>query len=250
MSHVAPINWSELKDSQFLLEDGCWSGCGGGFCCSQNHPDFDFRFMPSSGKGTTLIYWHDEYEWLSREGRVQPISESGPVRELRFDFGGPEPLRITNVACHHLGLCNGKLDKPLVCKLYPFLPVANVSGTIDKLIPLSIFDLTFDAIGTLSPCWVRTKYDAYLRRWQSASAPAAFRHPLYILYSQAASHFVDLYMKDRHPRLAGLTGKGFWRTWELLYLGGRLVNSDEWKRRVFDSYSAIKTVHGEFLGRG
>jgi len=245
---LQPFDWEAIKNEVFLFEAGCWNGCGGGFCCSQNHPDFDFKLMPKTGTGTTLLYWDREYEYLEKRGKVQPVSEVGKPHKLELNFGGPRPLTITHVPCRHLGLCDGKLDKPLVCKLYPFLPVVGTDGSVEEVLPLSIFDLTFDAIGERSPCWVRMKAKQYLAQWQKPGAlPESFHHPLYMLYSQAARHFVDLYMKNEHPRLKGKTGKDFWTTWEFLYLGGRLFDAKELKARVHKTYLDIVAVHGEFM---
>src|SRR5262245_6729515 len=108
-------NWQEIAKSDFVLEDSCWKTCNGGFCCSNGHPDFKFRLLPT--QGTTIIYMGPEYDWVKIHGRV-PKTQSGTeaAQLLQFDFGGPAPLRIYHVTCRLLGLCAGKVDKPLLCK--------------------------------------------------------------------------------------------------------------------------------------
>ena len=262
------VDWAAILGGTFLYEDSCWTTCNGGFCCSNNHPDFDFQLIPT--QGTTLLYMEAEYEFDRAHGKVPEFeTHRQPPHELCLDFGGPRPLRLIQTPCHLLGKCHGVIDKPLLCRLYPFIPVLDVEGEVTDLVPASVFELTFDVIGgprpartedggdvplevlgAASPCTVRTRKQDYLTRWQKYPAELGpLHHPYVILYTQAARHFADNYCTAlrANPVLAHLTGRDFWRKWELQHLGGRLIDVERLKRDVYDSYKTLVRRYGEFL---
>jgi hypothetical protein len=248
-SPTEPVPWGMIHSEQFVFEDQCWTTCNGGFCCSNGHPDFQFQLIPTHG--TTIIYMEDEYEWLSRHGTVPGPDTTGEIiNVISFDFGGPRPLAIVHVFCGLLGLCQGVINKPLLCKVYPMLPILGVDGELEDIYPSSIFELTMGLINSQSPCTVLVKRKHYLERWKNAPALLdALRHPYVILYLQAAKHFADIYrMKlEANSKLRGLTGKEFWKHWELQYLRGQLVDPDLLAERIRNSYDALVARYGDFL---
>lgn len=246
---MQPPDWEAIRSARFLFEDGCWHTCGGGFCCSNGHPDFRFQLIPL--RGTTLLYMEDEYLHLAAHGAVPERAHHGmPPGRIELDFGGPRPLTLVQTPCRLLGLCDGVIDKPLLCRLYPFVPVLDAAGALEDLVPASIFDLTFALRGPPTPCTVAAKKAAYLARWRAhPEALDLLRHPYVMLHLQAARHFQAVYAEGlaANAKLAGLEGPSFWSAWELQYLGGRLVDGDELRSRVRASYDALVVRFGEFL---
>lgn len=264
------VDWPAILGGTFLYEDGCWTTCNGGFCCSNNHPDFAFQLIPT--QGTTLLYMEAEYEFDRAHGKVPEFeTHRRPPHELRLEFGGPRPLKLIQTPCHLLGRCAGVIDKPLLCRLYPFIPVLDVEGRVTQLVPASMFELTFDVLGERagagngsggggdvplnvlggsSPCTVRARQGQYLARWQeNPDELEPLRHPYVMLHLQAAGHFADNYrgMLRANPVLAPLAGRAFWRAWELQHLGGRLVDLPRLRADVYRSYRALADRYGEFL---
>jgi len=246
---LEPIAWERIHSQSFLFEDRCWTTCNGGFCCSNNHPDFQFQLIPT--RGTTIIYLEEEYEWLSRHGTVPGPHTTGAVpNTLSFDFGGPRPLSIIHIPCHLLGLCQGVIDKPLLCKIYPMLPILGIDGELDDIYPASIFELTMGLIGAPTPCTIAAKRKHYFDSWKNAPERLeALRHPYLIFHLQAARHYSDIYrvQLEANAKLRGLTGKDFWKRWELQYLSGQLIDTDLLAERIRGSYDALVGRYGEFL---
>jgi hypothetical protein len=246
---LEPVAWEKIHSQSYLFEDRCWTTCNGGFCCSNNHPDFQFQLIPTNG--TTIIYIEDEYDWLSRNGTVPDPQTTGTVpNQLTFDFGGPRPLSLVQLPCRLLGMCQGVIDKPLLCKIYPMFPVLGIDGDLEDICPASIFELTMSLIGAPTPCTVFAKRKHYFDLWKKAPERLeALRHPYLILYLQAAKHFSDIYRArlDSNAKLRGLTGKEFWKRWELQYLGGALFDGDLFGERVRSTYDDLVRRYGEFL---
>lgn len=243
------VDWQDAHAGQYIFEDQCWTTCNGGFCCSNNHPDFQFQLIPTHG--TTLLYMWSEYQWLDRTGKVPEKHHHGqPPQELSLDFGGPEPLRIVQTPCRLLGQCEGVIDKPLLCKLYPVLPVLDDEGELEDVIVGSIFDATFDAMGWSTPCTVFGKRATYLKHWQANRALLdGLRHPYIIFHLQAAALFLRNYTAKLivHKPLKDRTGADFWKNWELQYLSGRLVDGETLRRDIAICYARLAARYGAFL---
>ncbi len=250
-AYARPVPWERMRREQFLLENECWLTCNGGFCCSNGHPDFQFQLIPTNG--TTILYMEDEYDWLAREGKVpDPGTPGGLTNLVSIDFGGPRPLSLVQMPCRLLGKCQGKIDKPLLCKLYPMLPVLGVDGSLEDIAPSSIFELTMQVRGMRTACTVVDKKRQYWDRWKNAPEHLeSLRHPVIILYLQAAKHFAEIYSEKLRASdaLDGLNGKQFWRMWELEYLMGGLMDADLLASRVRQTHDELVERYGDFFER-
>jgi hypothetical protein len=243
------VPWDVIHRQTFLLEDNCWLTCNGGFCCSNNHPDFQFRLIPTHG--TTILYMEDEYDWLLRHGKVfAPDTPEGIANTVSLDFGGPRPLTVVQMPCRLLGKCQGVIDKPLLCRLYPMFPILDVEGNLQNIVHSSIFELTMALKRIKTPCTVVDKRQHYLKKWQnSPSHLQVLKHPYILFYLQAAGHFTDVYRQrfEANAELRGLSGKEFWQAWELEWLLGNLIDADELAGRVLTSYQNLVVRYGNFF---
>jgi hypothetical protein len=248
-TYAEPIPWEAIHGHDFVYEDQCWTTCNGGFCCDNNHPDFAFQLIPT--RGTTIIYMEEEYNWLARRGAAPgPENIGNAANNLVFDFGGPQPISLVQIRCGLLGLCKGVFEKPLLCKFYPMVPVLAIDGSLEDVSPASIFDLTMAIKGIQTPCTVVAKKAKYLNRWKApGSAVESLRHPFLILHLQAAKHFADIYAQKlrANNRLMSLTGKDFWRRWELQHLSGQLIDLDLLGERIRRTYDQLVARYGAFL---
>ena len=246
---VPSVCWATIHRQPFVVEDRCWTFCNGGFCCSNHHPQFQFQLIPT--RGTTIIYLDAEYEWLARHGAVPGPGRGDAVPNvLSFDFGGPRPLAIVQMPCRLLGKCQGAIDKPLLCRLYPMLPVLDVDGHLEAVYPASIFDLTMEVRGLVSPCTVLDKREIYRARWQASDTWLdCLRHPYLIFHLQAAKHFAEVYSERLRSSqvLHGLSDQLFWKKWEMQYLAGELVDSELLARKIRATYQDLVDRYGEFF---
>lgn len=241
------VKWDAVTAAEFIFEDRCWETCGG-YCCASRHSDFCFQLIPMGM--ATVLYFADEYRYLSRAGKVLGMEGPGHrAQRLSLDFGGPKPLSLIQAPCPYLGECAGKINKPLHCKLYPFMPVFALDGTLKDLYPFSVFDLTMLVRGEQSPCTIWGKKDAYLKKWrEDSTALDVLRHPFFIFHSMVGKTFADLYTEKLRAdkSLAGLEGVDFWRKWEFRYLAGRLMDGDALRSRAAEAHEKVVDAYGPF----
>lgn len=246
---AGPVDWQTIHSRPLIAVPDCWKLCGGGFCCSNNHPDFQFRLMPKGGAGTVVIYIEDEYAWMKANGHVICGEENGAeITPMVFDFGGPKPLMLRTARCGYLGMCNGVITKPLLCRTYPFLPVFGVDGALEDVLPASIIDATFMLKGgkQLCPLDERQRFEAALTA--DPELAAALRHPSLIFHTQAAAAFWASYQRGlaAWDGFNTLSGPAFWQAWEMQYLGRRLVDGEAVAAHLRTVHAALTERYGEF----
>lgn len=249
--HIAPLaaqpDWARIRETEFLYEDQCWLTCGGGYCCGAMKPaEFDFRILPTGG--AAISYIDDEYDWMEAHG-------AGPLEEMRrrtftFDFGGPRPLKMVVVDCTLKGMCNDCMIKPMMCRIYPFVPIFDIEGELTDLYPSSVYDLTFLRRDESTPCTVwHRKRDQYLERYRASSDVDVLRNPKLMFYFAAYKCFADFYLDtlEANAALAPLKGSEFWARWELLYLGRKLFDTPAIKAGIHALYERYRERYGDFF---
>ncbi len=236
--------WRDIEAIAFIKQHGCWNDCGGGRCCSNNIPELDFKFIHKNG--TNIIYMDGEWNYLSHHGLVP----SSSIQTHSLDFGGPQPLRIHQARCSLLGLCEGKLSKPLLCRTYPYVPQMDEAGNLLGLLPGSIFDLTAQTFGFDLPCSVSKGRQQTLEDWRGdADIMDIFTHPNVHFTLLVARAFAECYVSrlSNENRLAGLQGAAFWRTWEMLYLRRKFFDVSVLKDAATRAFKVIEARHPGFL---
>jgi hypothetical protein len=241
-----PVPWQAIHRDSFIYEDQCWKTCNGGACCKIDHPEYDFQLFPKTG--TIILYLEDEYRWFGEHGKAAGETTTGSTPQvISFDFGGPRPLTLIQVGCKLLGQCQGVIDKPLLCKVFPMMPVLGIDGSVQEIVPASIFELTMQLMGFKTLCTIIDKTKLYWHKWKAKpELLRSLNHPYLILHLQAAKHFADVYREEllQSEALRGLTGKAFWSAWEIEYLLGNLIDADLLARKLLQTYEQIVAVHG------
>ena len=129
--------------------------------------------------------------------------------------------------CNDDNNCNIKFSRSLYCKLYPFLPVFDINGTLTDLKYISVYDVTADIIGQKTPCYVKDLKEKYLKHWQENPETISLLTESYTLFYLMVGNILhDNYVKTltNNLELISLTGNMFWKKWEKLYLAGKLIN--------------------------
>ena len=225
---IADTFWDNVFSLDFVNAPQCWKTCGNGRCCSNNFVDFNFQLLPTGG--TTLIYMEQEYEYLARKGGVPEN-----VQWFSFDYGGASPFRFAQAQCRLGGMCENVIIKPMICRIFPFIPEISPEGTISGLLPGSIFDLTANILGFSLPCGVESRHDEILHSWQTdTEIMNVFSHPYILFHLRIIKEFSLSYREllVKNAQFSKLTQPQFWRHWEIQYLSGALVDSERIRRTI------------------
>lgn len=249
---IDPVDWATLHGHPLVAVADCWRRCNG-LCCSNAHPDLQFRLLPPGGSGTVVAYLEDEYQWMKAAGHVICGEENGTeIQPFRFEFGGPCPLVFRHAPCRHLGRCPGACVKPLLCRSYPYIPVIGLEGTVEDLVPASIIDAAFRVKEGRAFCPLEDDPGPNPIHAALAADPLlakALAHPRLILYTQAAGAFARSFSTRMRAfeGFAGLSGTAFWQAWEMAYLRRQLVDREAIAAHVLRVHDALAARFGDFL---
>lgn len=208
---MSNIDWDKIHSLNWVSEPDCWKKCGDGFCCSNNRPEFGFRFLPQGHN--TIIYLKEEYEWLLSQGNAEGVE----VKPLNLIIDGVTVIELYQADCRYLGLCKGHIERPLLCKIYPYLPVIDGGRVID-LLPASLFDITAEAVDLSIPCAIRDDKAKKMAEWnRSIEILEVLNQPKLIFYFQSISILIASYQKSikNWSHSPGLNQLNFWKRWEV-----------------------------------
>jgi len=137
-----------------------WTHCGS-HCCQAGKI---FRGLDS---GTHLaVLPIPEVEWQELKARV-PNEDwwAEPARKVSITLGG-RTLRFRLQPCNLGGRCNASI-RPLICRLYPYMPYVGSDGRVQELTVPALVDLLWGASPAPDPCLMRTpdRRQAYIDRW-------------------------------------------------------------------------------------
>lgn len=212
------IYWEKIFNSEFIFETECYKTCNS-FCCRWDSEDIPLKIIP---KGGTLFYLPKEYAYISQYGKVTEL-EPFKMKAKFFD----KEITLYYKHCNDDANCNIKFSRSLYCKLYPFLPVFDINGTLTDLKYISVYDVTAEIIKQKTPCYVKDLKEKYLKHWQeNPETISLLTEPYTLFYLMVGNILHDNYVKTltNNLELISLTGNMFWKKWEKLYLAGKLIN--------------------------
>ena len=104
------------QETEFVNFPKCYESCGG-YCC-KGFKNANFKFFDGSYVALPLL--EKEFNEYKKSGGIIGLEEAKKIEEFKLKNGAI--LRIFWLHCSLVGLCNPHQNRPLICKLYPFLP--------------------------------------------------------------------------------------------------------------------------------
>jgi len=169
-------------------------------------------------------------KWDERGGR--PVIFKMKIKDIT--------IGLVSSKCDLLGKCKDKIDKPFLCRAYPFLPVYDYNNKLKTLIPASIFDIIYQIKEFTSPC----KVNDFQKNFDHYNDNKFFLN--LDVYSKFYLKVLEIFYKVIKKNILMETknftknNKKFWRVFEKLYLSGLIFSSSTLKNDIYKEY--LKTV--------
>ena len=139
--------FEQIYSTDLTFVPDCWKLCGDAHCCSFSRYKAKFRMIAKT-PFQELPLLPGEYEFLSTKGwlkQFEPFEHR--LMDFPIDAGVIKVESIIskkpNCACEHN-------IRPTVCRLYPLLPIFDVSGRVVAAEPLGIYE-EMETIEGLAP---------------------------------------------------------------------------------------------------
>jgi hypothetical protein len=240
-------DWEIIHSLEFVDQPQCWTTCGGGFCCKTNSPFLKLNFMKPNSAG--MVFFQGEYDFLERNGVMQEGFKS-QSRFWKFSFADVLELRFATSVCSLEGKCSIPRYRPLLCKLYPFLPRINFA-TLDVVgyINASVVDQLWTSLGVPEPCTLAREKAEAIQRQMQPGIDVLKRYPYVLFYIKAAELFLDD-ISDNFEKLkqahTDWSNDHLVANWELSYLSGRAFDTAVFRRRLQEQYACLRKTFKNF----
>ena len=240
------IDWEKIHARESFIDlAGCWQRCDS-YCCKTNHPDFNFRFIRPGQVQLPLC--PEEYRYLAS---IDCLPDPDPAALSRHgvEFAPGQRAQVYMVRCDRGGDCRHPAQRPLICKIYPYLPVPDPSGRILALAPASVFDAARQTLDDYKACPALRQETPAMRQQALDNFPVLFTHPHLIFYFRLAHELMNLMQSQLHTHHADilkLEPRQFFRKWEVLYMTGALLPGERVRKLAATHYQAVAAHWGDF----
>lgn len=235
------IDWGSIQDLVFIDQDACWTTCNS-HCCTHKNVDLGFTFMKN---GSGMVFFEPEYEYLKKMGILQEGFEA-KAKKFEFKVNDELILRFYISKCELMGKCTLPQNRPLICKLYPYIPnidieTLQITGFSYASIPDQIWaPMKKDHACTL----VREKSDE-IKEQMLPALRVLLKHPYFIFYFKCA----ELFLKQTGEGLRRFRKENpllslfdFSQRWEIAFLRKETFNPDDLREEIAAAYQKIKRL--------
>lgn len=231
--------YARINAADFSYQNACYQTCDS-YCC-RNFPAITGNFRLLRSTRVQLYFFPGEWQSLTHEAQRQFTN----VREMAVALPDCHRLKLTSAQCALAGACG---SRPLLCKLYPYLPDVDCRGKFKGMQLLTAYDRLTDLFPGAPPCTLLQERDRTarcLQQWLTS-----FELPPVVLFCMhTLGHYLTM-LVDGYRRSAPVTGNcaAAAATFEELLLTGKLLDQDQWRRQLDDSYYTFARQYGaEFL---
>lgn len=235
------------QETEFVNFPKCYESCGG-YCC-KGFKNANFKFFDGSYVALPLL--EKEFNEYKKSGGIIGLEEAKKIEEFKLKNGAI--LRIFWLHCSLVGLCNPHQNRPLICKLYPFLPKVDNKGEILDFFSATFFDLFYDK--SSHPCTLVAQHEDEVKAQLKNSLEPLLKDPLYI-FAFRACELLAVYLRNLLKKEFGsyLINKindenhaKFWQKAEMLLLLRKAWRNQEFYNEICDIHDEIAQIWGEFL---
>lgn len=129
--------FDKIYQTDLVYRKDCWQLCGDAHCCSFSRHKARFRRMAKT-HFQELLLLPGELGYLRQKGWLKQFGDF-EHRVTRYALG-QGTLTIESVISQRPNCACDHDTRPVICRLYPLLPVYDINGVIVGTEPLAIYD--------------------------------------------------------------------------------------------------------------
>lgn len=189
-----------------------------------------------------------EFEYLKELNRLQPGMESS-YRAISVDLDNGQSAEVYMATCKEAGQCFYPETKPLICKIYPFIPIPDDVGNVVDFEVGSVFDIMFRHGGVPSPCTVLESDNQLVKETVVDQLKDIFSLPYFIFYFQAFHKIAGLFregLSTLYPPPVEMSSVEFFKAFEMAYMTGKLIDKGQLKTTLKEIYVRLEKKYGTF----
>jgi hypothetical protein len=143
----------ELYATDLVYVRDCWTMCGDAHCCSFARHKKRFTIMARQ-HFQELPLLHGEYEYMRERGWLEQFGEH-EHKVVQLPLADGRVVRAESIVSRRAGCACNHATRPIVCRLYPLLPVFAPDGKLVGIEDFGVFEV-LERIEHLEPaCAIR-----------------------------------------------------------------------------------------------
>ncbi len=237
------LDYEKLYNSEFIAFKDCYKTCDS-YCCG-NFLGKSFKILNQNRVILPLL--KEEYLYYKSKGGIKNIRQE---KHQTYTLKNGKKLEVYFLYCECGGLCAPHSMRPLICRIYPYLPRVSHQGELLGFYPASLMDLFFSNRGAHS-CTLVREHDTTLRAQLAQNLKPLLRIPLYIFIFRA----LEMLCQTLQEYLGNVCldvlnekeTKEFLKKLEWCLLSNKAWNNETFKDSISKEYEAIAAKFGDFL---
>jgi len=213
----------------------CWKLCGDAHCCNFSRYKSRFKLILKRAHHELLLL-PGEYEYLSSKGWLEQFAPY-EYRKVEFPIG-IGTVKVESIISRKPGCACAHATRPVICRLYPLLPVFDVSGRVKSVESFTIYESLEEMEGLPRACEVKSLPFPQMSTFLGLTEEIGKNpeHLFYLMaYRIAKNHVVDRLTKIRN----GKPGSVF-VAFEQAFMRRQLIEKSELQ-------AELDTLAGQFL---
>lgn len=235
------VIWQEVYNTEYVKAPECWKTCGG-YCCKNFYGEH-FNILDKSGVSLPLL--EKEYEYYQSIGGIKNITE--PAKKRTFKLSNGKSFSIYLLSCNCGGVCEPHGHRPLICRIYPYFPVVDASGTVLDFEYAALMDLFYRDPDSDHKCTLVREQSKRIKQELSISLKPLLRDPEVVFVFRCLKELVDrlkLKMNGHINTLDEAQLKKFIAKYEWMILSGKPWKDAAFSQRIDTIYDEVKAAFG------
>ncbi|HTU60043.1 MAG TPA: hypothetical protein VMF89_16435 [Polyangiales bacterium] len=193
--------YERLYGIDLVYQPDCYKLCGDAHCCSFARHKQHFRIL-GKRQFQELPLLPGEYDFMAARGYLRQFGEY-ERKAHAYPLGDGRALYVDSIVSYRQGGCVCDHDtRPVVCRLYPVLPVMDEVGRLGAIEPFGVYEELEVVAQQEAACQIRSLPLAQLELWLSfgrtlAESPLVAFH--LAAYRLAKRHVAGRLAEARKP---------------------------------------------------
>lgn len=237
------LDYENLYNSELIAFKDCYKTCDS-YCCS-NFLGKSFKILKKNRVILPLL--REEYLYYKSKGGIKNICQE---KHQTYTLKNGKRLEVSFLYCECGGLCEPHSMRPLICRLYPYLPRVSKRGELLGFYPASLMDLFFSN-QSAHYCTLVREHDTELRAQLAQNLKPLLRIPLYIFVFRSLEvlcQTLQEYLNNAHLDTLSQKDRGeFLQKLEWCLLSNKAWDNETFKEKIAQIYAEIAQEFGDFL---
>ncbi len=211
--------FDKIYRTDLVYRKDCWQLCGDAHCCSFSRHKARFRRMAKT-HFQELLLLPGEFGYLRQKGWLKQFGDF-EHRVIRYPLEDGT-LTVETVISPRANCACDHDTRPVICRLYPLLPVYDLNGAIVGTEPLAIYD-ELERLDHLAPaCQLTALPFAELNKFLAIASEISQspRLRFYLMAYRIAKNHVVSGLQSA----TGANGPSAFAAFEVAYLRNRLMD--------------------------